>query len=163
MKRLSSHCARAVRPFRPDQHRLGDAVRRQESEQLQPGRHCQLACSTTASSRRTCGAGFLVSKESYTDFEIKVEFWSSDGGNSGVYMRCMDGTKITDKTCYEANVFDKRPDQSGRTGGIPNFAQADRHRRRRRQVEYLRNHHARPAHRRRPERHQDDRHERQRR
>ena len=68
------------------------------------------------------GAGFLVSKESYTDFELKVEFWSSNGGNSGVYMRCMDGTKITDKTCYEANVFDKRPDQSGRTGGIPNFA-----------------------------------------
>ena len=61
-----------------------------------------------------------MSKESYTDFELKVEFWSSGGGNSGVYMRCMDGTKITDKTCYEANVFDKRPDQSGRTGGIPN-------------------------------------------
>ena len=68
------------------------------------------------------GAGFLVSKESYTDFEIKVEFWSSGGGNSGVYMRCLDGSKITDKTCYEANVFDKRPDQSGRTGGIPNYA-----------------------------------------
>ena len=68
------------------------------------------------------GAGFLVSKESYTDFELKVEFWSSGGGNSGVYARCLDGAKITDKTCYEANVFDKRPDQSGRTGGIPNFA-----------------------------------------
>ena len=68
------------------------------------------------------GAGHLVSKESYTDFQIRVEFWSSNGGNSGVYMRCMDGSKITDKTCYEANVFDKRPDQSGRTGGIPNYA-----------------------------------------
>jgi len=68
------------------------------------------------------GAGHLVSKESYTDFEIKVEFWSSGGGNSGVYMRCMDGAKITDKTCYEANIFDKRADQSGRTGGIPNYA-----------------------------------------
>ena len=68
------------------------------------------------------GAGHLVSKESYTDFEIKVEFWASNGGNSGVYMRCMDGSKITDKTCYEANVYDKRPDQSGRTGGIPNYA-----------------------------------------
>ena len=68
------------------------------------------------------GAGFLVSKDTYTDFELKVEFWSSGGGNSGVYARCMDAAKITDKTCYEANVFDKRPDQSGRTGGIPNFA-----------------------------------------
>ncbi len=68
------------------------------------------------------GNGHLVSKESYTDFELKVEFWTSGGGNSGVYMRCMDATKITDKTCYEANIFDKRPDQSGRTGGIPNYA-----------------------------------------
>ena len=68
------------------------------------------------------GSGHLVSKETYTDFEIKVEFWSSGGGNSGVYMRCLDAAKITDKTCYEANVFDKRPDQSGRTGGIPNYA-----------------------------------------
>ena len=68
------------------------------------------------------GTGYLVSKENYTDFEIKVEFWSSNGGNSGVYMRCMDGAKITDKTCYEANIFDKRKDQSGRTGGIPNYA-----------------------------------------
>jgi hypothetical protein len=68
------------------------------------------------------GMGYLVTKESYTDFEVRVEFWVSGGGNSGVYMRCMDGTKITDKTCYEANIFDKRPDQSGRTGGIPNYA-----------------------------------------
>ena len=68
------------------------------------------------------GNGHLVSKESYTDFEIRVEFWTSGGGNSGVYMRCMDAAKITDKTCYEANIFDKRPDQSGRTGGIPNYA-----------------------------------------
>jgi hypothetical protein len=68
------------------------------------------------------GSGFLVTKEEYGDFEIKVEFWSSGGGNSGVFMRCRDGAKITDKTCYEANVYDKRPDQSGRTGGIPNYA-----------------------------------------
>ena len=68
------------------------------------------------------GTGYLVTKESYTDFEIKVEFFAGPGGNSGVYMRCLDGSKITDKTCYEANVYDKRPDQSGRTGGIPNYA-----------------------------------------
>ena len=68
------------------------------------------------------GSGFLVSKDTYTDFELKVEFWSSGGGNSGVYMRCLDAAKITDKTCYEANIYDKRPDQSGRTGGIPNYA-----------------------------------------
>ena len=52
----------------------------------------------------------------------KVEFFAGPGANSGVYMRCLDGSKITDKTCYEANVYDNRPDQSGRTGGIPNYA-----------------------------------------
>jgi hypothetical protein len=37
-------------------------------------------------------------------------------------MRCQDPTKITDTTCYEANIFDKRPDQSGRTGAIVHVA-----------------------------------------
>jgi len=68
------------------------------------------------------GSGFLVSKETYSNFEIRVEFWVDEGANSGVYMRCQDGTKITDMTCYEANIFDKRPDQSGRTGAIVHVA-----------------------------------------
>jgi hypothetical protein len=66
----------------------------------------------------TTGTGFLVSKETYGDFELKVEFWVDENANSGVYMRCQDSAKITDMTCYEANVFDKRPDQSGRSGAI---------------------------------------------
>jgi hypothetical protein len=70
----------------------------------------------------TNGAGFLVSKDSYSDFDIRVEFWVDEGANSGVYMRCQDPNKITDMTCYEANIFDKRPDQSGRTGAIVHVA-----------------------------------------
>lgn len=70
----------------------------------------------------TSGAGFLVTKDTYRDFEIRVEFWVDEGANSGVYMRCQDAAKITDTTCYEANVFDKRPDQSGRTGAIVHVA-----------------------------------------
>jgi hypothetical protein len=70
----------------------------------------------------TSGSGFLVSKEIYGDFEIRVEFWVDEGANSGVYMRCQDANKITDMTCYEANIFDKRPDQSGRTGAIVHVA-----------------------------------------
>jgi hypothetical protein len=70
----------------------------------------------------TKGPGFLVTKETYDNFEIRVEFWVDEGGNSGVYMRCQDAAKITDTTCYEANVFDKRPDQSGRTGAIVHIA-----------------------------------------
>jgi hypothetical protein len=70
----------------------------------------------------TSGAGFLVSKENYGDFEIRVEFWVDEAANSGVYMRCQDANKITDMTCYEANIFDKRPDQAGRTGAIVHVA-----------------------------------------
>jgi hypothetical protein len=70
----------------------------------------------------TSGTGFLVTKESYGDFEIRVEFWVDEAANSGVYMRCQDAAKITDTTCYEANIFDKRPDQSGRTGAIVHVA-----------------------------------------
>ena len=70
----------------------------------------------------TSGAGFLVSKDTYADFELHVEFWVDEGANSGIYMRCQDAAQITDKTCYEANIFDKRPDQSGPTGAIVHIA-----------------------------------------
>jgi hypothetical protein len=64
------------------------------------------------------GSGFLVSKESYRDFDLRVEFWADDDANSGIYMRCADRNKITDRSCYEANIFDKRPDPSYGTGAI---------------------------------------------
>ena len=70
----------------------------------------------------TSGAGFLVTKENYADFELRVEFWVDESANSGVYMRCQDPKQITDKNCYEANIFDKRPDQTGRTGAIVHIA-----------------------------------------
>jgi hypothetical protein len=63
-------------------------------------------------------AGYLVSTKSYKDFMIRAEFWASDDANSGVFMRCQDPAKITDETCYEANIFDQRPDQTYATGGI---------------------------------------------
>ena len=66
--------------------------------------------------------GFLVSKSAYGDFALRVEFWSSDDANSGIYMRCADAAKITDKTCYEANIFDQRPDPSYGTGAIVHIA-----------------------------------------
>lgn len=65
--------------------------------------------------------GWIMSPEDYGDFEATVEFWVPAEHNSGVYFRCQDRANITDRNCYEANVFDNRPDQSGRTGGIPNY------------------------------------------
>jgi hypothetical protein len=62
--------------------------------------------------------GFLLSNNSYKDFELRVEFWAAHNANSGIYMRCSEPKNLTDKTCYEANIFDQRPDQTYATGGI---------------------------------------------
>jgi hypothetical protein len=66
--------------------------------------------------------GFLVSKSSYTDFMIRAEFWVSDDANSGIFIRCVNPNEITDKNCYEANIFDQRPDPAYGTGAITNIA-----------------------------------------
>jgi hypothetical protein len=66
--------------------------------------------------------GFLLSKESYGDFQLRVEFWASDDANSGIFLRCSNPDEITDKTCYEANIFDQRPDPTYGTGAIVNIS-----------------------------------------
>src|SRR5262247_771985 len=68
-------------------------------------------------------AGYLVSKGSYKNFIVRVEFWPSDDANSGIYFRCLDPKKITDRTCYEANIFDQRPDPSYGTGAITRYVE----------------------------------------
>jgi hypothetical protein len=65
---------------------------------------------------------YLVTKNSYKDFEMRVEFWSSDDANSGVFVRCQNPNQITDENCYEANIFDTRPDPSYGTGAIVKVA-----------------------------------------
>jgi hypothetical protein len=62
--------------------------------------------------------GFLKSKQSYQDFQLRIEFWAADNANSGIYMRCAEPNNLNDKSCYEANIFDQRPDQTYATGGI---------------------------------------------
>ena len=62
--------------------------------------------------------GFLLSKDSYRDFQLRIEFWAAHNANSGIYVRCSEPKNLTDKTCYEANIFDQRPDQTYATGGI---------------------------------------------
>lgn len=65
---------------------------------------------------------YLVSKNSYTDFAIYAEFWVSDDANSGIFLRCADPRNIDSKTCYEVNIYDKRPDPSFGTGAIVDVA-----------------------------------------
>ena len=62
--------------------------------------------------------GFLVSKQSFGDYQLRVEFFPDHNTNSGIYMRCSVREKLTDKLCLEANIFDQRPDQTFATGGI---------------------------------------------
>lgn len=70
-------------------------------------------------------AGYLVSKKPYKNFVVRVEFWPSDDANSGIYFRCLDPKKITDRTCYEANIFDQRKDPSYGTGAITRYVEVN--------------------------------------
>jgi len=69
------------------------------------------------------GFGHLVTKESYGDFVLRVEFWVDDPANSGVFIRCSDPSMPSPRSCYEVNIFDQRPDPTYGTGGIPRHAQ----------------------------------------
>jgi hypothetical protein len=66
--------------------------------------------------------GYLVSKRSYQDFEIRAEFYAEADTNSGIYFRCNDAQKITSEFCYEANIWDIRPEPKYGTGAIVNVA-----------------------------------------
>jgi hypothetical protein len=67
-------------------------------------------------------SSFLVTKQSYKDFEVRAEFWVDSTANSGVFIRCSDPNKITAANSYEVNIFDSRPDPSYGTGSIVNVA-----------------------------------------
>jgi len=45
------------------------------------------ACLVGRSDHARPGPGYLFSQESYQDFDLRLEFWISRGGNSGVYVR----------------------------------------------------------------------------
>jgi hypothetical protein len=68
------------------------------------------------------GTGFLVTPMSYTDFELTADFWVTDDANSGIFIRCSDPKTINAMNAYEVNIYDKRPDQSYRTGAIVDVA-----------------------------------------
>jgi hypothetical protein len=59
-------------------NRVGDANWRVQDGALQADRKTDKAPS------------YLVSKDAYGDFQLRVEFWASDDANSGIFMRCQD-------------------------------------------------------------------------
>jgi hypothetical protein len=68
---------------------------------------------------------YLVSKNTYKDFQIRAEFWVDDEANSGIFIRCDQADKVDGKICYEVNIFDKRSDPSYGTGAIVDVAKVD--------------------------------------
>ena len=71
----------------------------------------------------TKGAGgFLVSANSYADFQLTAEVFVSPGANSGIFIRLQDPKTVTAANSYEVNIYDTRPDQAYRTGGIVDVA-----------------------------------------
>lgn len=68
------------------------------------------------------GEGFLISKETYKDFHLVVEFWADHTANSGVFLRLSDTTQVTSANAYEVNIYDQRPDPRYGTGAIVDLA-----------------------------------------
>ena len=48
----------------------------------------------------TKGSSFLVTKNSYKDFEIRAEFWAESNTNSGIFIRCSDIKNIGAANAY---------------------------------------------------------------
>jgi 3-keto-disaccharide hydrolase len=71
----------------------------------------------------TKGSSVLVSKKSFKDFELYVEFWAADDTNSGIYIRAKDPTNVSTSTgAYEAQIWDKNPNPAYSTGSLVNVA-----------------------------------------
>jgi hypothetical protein len=71
------------------------------------------------------GNGFLVTKKSYKDFQIRAEIWVTPDSNTGVHMR-IQGARPSSKSSYEVNINDKRKGglEYG-TGAIVNYAKVE--------------------------------------
>ena len=67
--------------------------------------------------------GYLVSKKSYNNFDLYVEFWANEDTQSGVFLRASDPRNVGAASAYEVNIYDKRPGQEYRTGAIVDVAQ----------------------------------------
>jgi len=71
------------------------------------------------------GNGFLVSKTTHADYQLRAEFWVDTDANSGIFIRCTDPSKVTATNAYEVNIWDTRPEPSYGTGAIVDVAKVD--------------------------------------
>lgn len=66
--------------------------------------------------------GYLVSKRSYKDFQLRAEFWADATTNSGVLIRLSNPKRIGADNAYEVNISDQPPNAAYGTGAIVNVA-----------------------------------------
>ena len=70
------------------------------------------------------GASVLVTKKSYKDFELHVEFYAGHDTNSGIYIRAPNPKQVnTASGAYEVQIWDKNPNPAYSTGSLVNVAQ----------------------------------------
>lgn len=69
--------------------------------------------------RGTCedGSGFVMTKQTYKDFVLELEFKPDSTINSGVFIRCSK-KELSATDCHEINIWDLHPNQENRTGAI---------------------------------------------
>lgn len=63
------------------------------------------------------GSGFVMTKESYSNFILELEFKPDSTINSGVFIRCQNRA-LSFEDCYEINIWDLHPKQEFRTGAV---------------------------------------------
>jgi 3-keto-disaccharide hydrolase len=71
------------------------------------------------------GNGFLLTKETDGDFQLRAEFRVGEEANSGIFIRTIDSKTIDSKTAYEVNIWDDRPEKDYATGAIVGIAKVD--------------------------------------
>lgn len=65
------------------------------------------------------GSSFVMTKKSYSNFVLELEFKPDSAINSGIFIRCKENT-ISNVDCYEINIWDLHPNQDNRTGAVVN-------------------------------------------
>jgi len=70
----------------------------------------------------TKARGFLLTKQSYTDFDLRGEVYALADSNGGFLFRITNPKDPGIENGYEFNINDNRADQTGRTGSIVNVA-----------------------------------------
>jgi len=69
------------------------------------------------------GSSVLVSKRSFRDFHLYVEFFAADDTNSGIYLRVRNPTNVSTSTgAYEVQIWDRNPNPAYSTGSLVNVA-----------------------------------------